>query len=86
MTAQAVIDQFKALRPKQRAEVAKFIVESDDSWIPDSFKRGMADAVAGHFADMDAVLNEAPPPSRRRSQTTNFSGFETLPKAAKVTA
>jgi predicted transcriptional regulator len=65
MTAQAVIDQFKALPPKQRAKVAKFIVESDDSWIPESFKRGMADAEAGRFADMDAVLNDAPPPSRR---------------------
>jgi predicted transcriptional regulator len=68
MTAQAVIDQFKALAPKQRAKVAKFIVESDDSWIPESFKRGMADAQAGRFADMDAVLNDAPPPSRRRAK------------------
>jgi predicted transcriptional regulator len=68
MTAQAVIKQFKALPPKQRAEVAKFVVESDDSWIPESFKRGMADAEAGRFADMDAVLNDAPPPSRRRAK------------------
>jgi predicted transcriptional regulator len=68
MTAQAVIDQFKALPLKQRAEVAKFIVASDDSWIPESFKRGMADAKAGRFADMDAVLSDAPPPSRRRAK------------------
>ncbi|MGP8200689.1 MAG: hypothetical protein ACLQU4_14430 [Limisphaerales bacterium] len=68
MTAQTVIKQFKALPPKQRAEVAKFVVESDDSWIPDSFKRGMADAEAGRFADMDAVLNDTPPPSRRRAK------------------
>ena len=53
MNAQAVIDQFKALPPKQRAEVAKFIVASDDSWIPKSFKRGMADAEVGRFAEMD---------------------------------
>ena len=66
MTSQAVIDQFKALPPKQRAEVAKFIVESVDSWIPESFKRGMADAEAGRFANMDAVLNDVPPPTRRR--------------------
>jgi predicted transcriptional regulator len=64
MTAQAVIKQFKALKPKERAEVAKFVVESDDSWIPESFKRGMADAEAGRFADMDTVLNDAPPPLR----------------------
>ncbi len=65
MTAQTVIKQFKSLPPKQRAEVAKYVVESDDSWIPESCKRGMADAEAGRFADMDAVLNDAPPPSRR---------------------
>jgi len=65
MTAQAVIEQFKALSPDQRAEVAKFVVESDDSWIPESFKRGMADAEAGRFADMNVILNDAPPPSRR---------------------
>jgi len=67
MTAQAVIKQFKALPPKQRAEVARFVVESDDSWIPESFKRGMADAKAGHYADMETVLSGAPPPSRRRA-------------------
>jgi len=58
MSAQAVIDQFKALPPKQRAKVAKFIVASDDSWVPESFKRGMAEAEAGCFTDMDAVLKD----------------------------
>ena len=68
MSAQSVIDQFKALPPNQRAEVAKFIVESDDSWIPGSFKHGMEDAEAGRFADMDAILSDAPPPSWKRSK------------------
>jgi predicted transcriptional regulator len=68
MTAQAVIKQFKALSPQQRAEVAKFVVESDDSWIPDSFKQGMADAAAGRYADMETILKDAPPPSRRRAK------------------
>ena len=66
MTAQAVIKQFKALPSEQRAEVAKFVMESDRSWIPESFKRGMEDVKAGRFADMDAVLSGASPPSRRR--------------------
>jgi hypothetical protein len=66
MTAEAVIKQFKALPPKERAEVAKFVMESDDSWIPESFKRGMADAEAERFAEMDTILSGAPPPSRRR--------------------
>jgi len=68
MSAQAVIKQFKALPRNQRAEVAKFVMESDDSWIPESFKRGMADAEAGRFAEMDTVLSGAPPPSRRRAK------------------
>ena len=67
MTAQNVIEHFKALPPKERAEVAKFVIESDDSWIPDSFKRGVADATEGRFAkDMETVMNDAPPPSRQR--------------------
>ena len=68
LTAQAVIKQFKALPAKERARVAKFVMESDDSWIPESFKRGMADAEAGRFADMDDVLSDAPPPSRQQSK------------------
>jgi predicted transcriptional regulator len=68
MTAQSVIEQFKALPPNARAQVAKFVVESDESWIPDSFKRGMADAEAGRFADMETILSDAPPPSQRQSK------------------
>jgi len=68
ITAQAFIKQFKALPPEQRAEVAKFILESDDSWIPKSLQWGMADAKAGRFAKMDVVLNDVPPPSRRREK------------------
>ena len=71
MTAQNVIDQFKALPPRERVEVAKFVMESDDSWIPDSFKRGMADAQAGRFADMDVViLSKSPFPSPTIKQGT----------------
>jgi hypothetical protein len=68
MSAQAVIKQFKALPPKERAEVARFVVESDDSCIPESFKCSMADAEAGRYADMEVVLSGAPPPSRRRAK------------------
>jgi len=66
MSAQEIIEQFKVLPAVERAEVAKFVVENDDSWIPESFKRGMADAEAGRFVDMETVLSGAPPPSRRR--------------------
>ena len=66
MSATEVIEQFKGLPAAERAQVAKFVVEHDDSWVPDSFKQGMADAQAGRFADMETVLSGAPPPSRRR--------------------
>jgi len=59
-----LIEQFKALPAKERAQVAKFVVENDDSWIPESFKQGMADAEAGRFVDMDTVLSGAKPPPR----------------------
>ena len=66
MSAQEVIAEFKGLPPAERAQVAKFVVENDDSWIPKSFKQGIADAEAGRFVDMETVLSGAPPPSRKR--------------------
>jgi hypothetical protein len=61
MSATEVIEQFKALPASERAQVAKFVVEHDDSWIPESFKQGMADMEAGRFADLDTALNEPYP-------------------------
>ena len=66
MSAQEVIEQIKRLPPAERAQVAKFVVENDDSWIPTEFKQGMADAEAGRFVDMETVLSGAKPPRRRR--------------------
>jgi predicted transcriptional regulator len=66
MSAQEIIEQFKALPPAERAQVTKFVVEHDDSWIPKEFKQGMADAEAGRFVDMETVLSGAKPPRRRR--------------------
>jgi len=61
MSASELIEQFKALPAKERAQVAKFVVENDDSWIPESFKQGMADAEAGRLVDLDTALNEPYP-------------------------
>jgi len=36
--------------------------------IPKSFKRGMADAEAGRFADMETVISDATPRSRNRGK------------------
>jgi predicted transcriptional regulator len=61
MSATEIIEQFKALPASERAQVAKFVVENDDSWIPECFKQGMADAEAGRFVDLDTALNEPYP-------------------------
>jgi predicted transcriptional regulator len=61
MSASELIEQFKALPATERAQVARFVVENDDSWIPESFKQGMADAEAGRLVDLDTALNEPYP-------------------------
>ena len=65
MSATEIIEQIKELPANERAQVAKFVVEHDDSWIPESFKQGMADAEAGRFVDMEAVLSGTKPPTRK---------------------
>ncbi len=62
MSAAEVIEQIKELPANERAQVAKFVVENDDSWIPDEFKEAMKDAEAGRFVDMETALHETPPP------------------------
>jgi predicted transcriptional regulator len=62
MSAAEVIEQIKELPADERAQVAKFVVENDDSWIPDEFKEAMKDAEAGRFVDMETALHETPPP------------------------
>ena len=61
MSATEIIEQFKALPASERAQVAKFVLENDDSWVPESFKQGMADAEAGRFVDLNTALNEPYP-------------------------
>lgn len=64
MSAAEIIEQIKSLPAVERAQVAKFVIETDDSWVPESFREGMADAAAGRFADMDTILTGAKPPPR----------------------
>ena len=67
MSAQEVIEQIKALPREERAVVFAYVhqaVASDDSWIPESFKEGMADIAAGRVVDLATALNE-PCPDRR---------------------
>ena len=65
MSAQEVIAEFKELPPAERARVAKFVVENDDSWIPDEFNEAMKDVEAGRLVDMETALAETPPPHLR---------------------
>jgi len=61
MSAQDIIEQIKCLPPMERAAVAKFIVEQDDSWIPDEFKEAIKDAEEGRCVEMETALSETPP-------------------------
>ena len=65
MSAQEVIAEFKELPPAERAQAAKFVMEQDDSWVPESFKEGMKAAEEGRFVDMETALFETPPPHLR---------------------
>ena len=62
MSAHEIIEQIKSLPPIERAVVTKFVVEEDDSWIPDEFKEAMKDAEEGHCVEMETALFETPPP------------------------
>jgi hypothetical protein len=65
MSATEIIEQFRGLPANERAQVAKYVVEHDDSWVPKSFKQGMAEAGARRFVDMETALFETPPPHLR---------------------
>ena len=62
MSATEIIEQFKGLPASERAQVAKFVLEQDDSWVPDEFKEAMRDADAGRIVDMETALFKTPPP------------------------
>ena len=61
MSARDIFEQIKALPLDERAKVTKFVVESDDSWIPEEFKQGMADIASGRVVDLETALNEPYP-------------------------
>ena len=80
MSASEVIEQIKHLPPAERAQVAKFVVESDDSWIPEEFKQGMADIAASRVMDLDAAMtamaNDPQIQRELRSINTEFAAAE----------
>lgn len=68
MTAQTIIAEIETLPETERAKVIAYVgraMERDDSWIPDSFRQGMAEAASGQLTDMDMVLGGTKPPPHR---------------------
>jgi hypothetical protein len=65
VSAQEIITQIKELPASERAQVAKFVLENDDSWIPEEFKEAMKDVEEGRLVDMETALHETPPPRLR---------------------
>jgi len=61
VSAQEIIEQIKSLPPSERVAVTKFVVEQDDSWVPEEFKQAMNDAQEGRFVEMEMALSETPP-------------------------
>jgi hypothetical protein len=59
VSADQLIAEFKALPPDQRQQVAEAILE-DDSWIPESFRRGMEDIEKGRSVPMEIALTQKP--------------------------
>jgi hypothetical protein len=61
MTSSEIIEQFKALPEMERRMVARFILQHDTFWIPDSFREGMTEADRNELIDMETALHSAPP-------------------------
>jgi hypothetical protein len=61
VTAEAIIAEIEALPRQERAKVLAHF-DTDDSWIPESFKKAMEEAEAGKTYPMEDILSGAPPP------------------------
>ncbi len=61
MSAAEVIAEIEALPDAERAQVLEYFTVLRLEDIPESFRRGMADALAGRFVDMETALSEPPP-------------------------
>jgi predicted transcriptional regulator len=61
MSVEELIKELNALPLAQRLEVVDAVLDADDSWIPESFLKGMADIEAGRVVDMETALTQKPP-------------------------
>ena len=62
MSAEAVIAEIESLPPTERAKVFAYVndaMSADDSWVPESFRQGIAEVEAGRLANMETVMSGA---------------------------
>jgi hypothetical protein len=64
MSVKEVIAGIEALPEKEKLEVLDYVQRKAMSEAPESFRRGMADALAGRGVDMETALRETPPKRR----------------------
>jgi predicted transcriptional regulator len=57
MSATELVKEIEALPEKERAEVIEQLHAHAPKWIPESFREGMADIVAGRTVDLDEALS-----------------------------
>jgi len=61
MSIDQLIKELKSLPDAQRWEVVDAILREDESWIPESFRKGMDDYLHGRMVPMEMALTEQPP-------------------------
>ena len=62
MSAVEVIEQIRALPEEERAKVARFVIEQDESWIPGELREAIDEAAQGKTVDMERVMAGEKPP------------------------
>jgi hypothetical protein len=64
MSVEQVIAEIEALPEKERLQVLDYVQRKALSQAPESFRRGMAEALADRGVDMETALRETPPTRR----------------------
>ena len=64
MSVEQLIQELKALPQAKQIEIFDAVLGEDDSWVPESFRKGMDDFLHGRTVDMETALTQ-PPPGRR---------------------
>lgn len=64
MSVKQVIAEIEALPKAEQVEVLNYVQRKAMAEAPESFHRGMAEALAGRGVDMAVALRETPPARR----------------------